>query len=550
MIADRLLKTAKLVVLQAGVAVSPLAALGDDLPPVDQQSLNALAVEAPGIAFFAAFEAGDELTETIFTKARGVGAHVGEGRLFTRFPRADLADPGEWAAHQPLREGGPQAQSCITCHALPYANGAGGIALNVAIDPLHTGDPTLYLERNTSPLFALGAVQRIAEEMTSALQSQQAELATRVCERAGAGERSSSAPRASLSARSRRRRSSTAMPAPHASTRRASRASATTSWCAPSAGRARRPTIRAFARGAANNELGMQAEDLVGTVDGDSDGVTHELSVGDLTAIAVYMAALERPTTTVELASLGLAELTHMERATIAGGEAHFAEIGCGTCHKPDMVLDDPVFTEPSLQPAFAEPVLPSGVPAAKAGLSPVTAIRFDVTTELPNNRVVMPDVGVAAYGAYPLDEDGYAMLGGYPSDAQGRAVIPRYSDFRLHDMGSGLADPVDAYGIGASVWPTRGLAGVGSTGPWLHDGRATTLDEAILAHGGEAADSRNRYAALPEPAAGPDRRFPGEFDDHRPRSRGGRGGALTPGRAPPPAPLDGLRRRPHTAGP
>ena len=75
--------------------------------------------------------------------------------------------------------------------------------------------------------------------------------------------------------------------------------------------------------------------------------------------------------------------------------------------------------------------------------------------------------------------------------------MVRRYSDFRRHEMGQELADPVDAYGIGASVWPTRGLAGVGSTGPWLHDGRATTLDEAILAHGGEAAASRDRYAAL-----------------------------------------------------
>jgi cytochrome c peroxidase len=188
-----------------------------------------------------------------------------------------------------------------------------------------------------------------------------------------------------------------------------------------------------------------------------------------------------------------------MERATIAGGEALFAEVGCGSCHTPDMVLDDPVFTEPSLQAGFTEPVLPSGVPAAEAGLSAATAIRFDVTTDSPNNRLVIPVGGGAAFGAYPLDEAGYAMLGGYPRDAEGRAVIQRYSDFRLHDMGPGLADPVDAYGIGASVWPTRGLAGVGSTGPWLHDGRATTLDEAILAHGGEAADSRNRYAALPE---------------------------------------------------
>ena len=43
----------------------------------------------------------------------------------------------------------------------------------------------------------------------------------------------------------------------------------------------------------------------------------------------------------------------------------------------------------------------------------------------------------------------------------------------------------------------TRSLAGVGSTGPWLHDGRATTLNEAILTHGGDATQSRDAYAAL-----------------------------------------------------
>ncbi|MCI0526479.1 MAG: hypothetical protein L0Y56_03370, partial [Nitrospira sp.] len=34
-------------------------------------------------------------------------------------------------------------------------------------------------------------------------------------------------------------------------------------------------------------------------------------------------------------------------------------------------------------------------------------------------------------------------------------------------------------------------------TGPWLHDGRATTLKEAILFHGGEALEARDKFAAL-----------------------------------------------------
>ena len=44
-----------------------------------------------------------------------------------------------------------------------------------------------------------------------------------------------------------------------------------------------------------------------------------------------------------------------------------------------------------------------------------------------------------------------------------------------------------------AEVW------GVGSTAPYLHDGRATTPAEAILAHGGEAAAARDSFAAQPQ---------------------------------------------------
>ena len=34
---------------------------------------------------------------------------------------------------------------------------------------------------------------------------------------------------------------------------------------------------------------------------------------------------------------------------------------------------------------------------------------------------------------------------------------------------------------------------------PFLHDGRAETLDEAIMMHGGEAAAIRDEYANLPQ---------------------------------------------------
>ena len=45
--------------------------------------------------------------------------------------------------------------------------------------------------------------------------------------------------------------------------------------------------------------------------------------------------------------------------------------------------------------------------------------------------------------------------------------------------------------------WRTPPLWGVADSGPWLHDGRADTLDAAIRWHAGEAADAARNYRAL-----------------------------------------------------
>jgi CxxC motif-containing protein (DUF1111 family) len=78
------------------------------------------------------------------------------------------------------------------------------------------------------------------------------------------------------------------------------------------------------------------------------------------------------------------------------------------------------------------------------------------------------------------------------------------YSDFLLHDMGEGLADGQPVGGATGSEWRTPPLWGIGLTGTvakkafYLHDGRARTLEEAILWHGGEAERARDAYARLP----------------------------------------------------
>ena len=83
--------------------------------------------------------------------------------------------------------------------------------------------------------------------------------------------------------------------------------------------------------------------------------------------------------------------------------------------------------------------------------------------------------------------------------------LIWPYSDFLLHDMGSGLADGRPVGDADGSEWRTPPLWGIGLTETvnghtyFLHDGRARNLLEAILWHGGEAQASRAAVMAMDE---------------------------------------------------
>jgi CxxC motif-containing protein (DUF1111 family) len=85
------------------------------------------------------------------------------------------------------------------------------------------------------------------------------------------------------------------------------------------------------------------------------------------------------------------------------------------------------------------------------------------------------------------------------PTLVSPRGSIPAYSDLLLHDMGPELADGIVMGLAGPSEFRTQPLWGVAAVGPYLHDGRADTLDEAIRWHGGEARRARDAYVALPE---------------------------------------------------
>ena len=77
------------------------------------------------------------------------------------------------------------------------------------------------------------------------------------------------------------------------------------------------------------------------------------------------------------------------------------------------------------------------------------------------------------------------------------RGMIPLYSDLLLHDMGPERGDGVRMGEASGSEFRTQPLWGVGAVAPYLHDGVADTLDEAIRLHAGEAQAARDAYVAL-----------------------------------------------------
>ncbi len=98
----------------------------------------------------------------------------------------------------------------------------------------------------------------------------------------------------------------------------------------------------------------------------------------------------------------------------------------------------------------------------------------------------------------------GELLLGGLPApDAlKGQHIYP-FTDMLLHDLGSNLADNRRDFSATGVEWKTRPLWGIGLTktvnpaAGFLHDGRAATIEEAILWHGGEAQQSNDDFMAL-----------------------------------------------------
>lgn len=87
-------------------------------------------------------------------------------------------------------------------------------------------------------------------------------------------------------------------------------------------------------------------------------------------------------------------------------------------------------------------------------------------------------------------------------SELSNQKIYP-FTDLLLHDMGDGLADGRKDFQASGREWKTKPLWGIGQSkvvnpmAGFLHDGRARTLEEAVLWHGGEAEYSVTQFKNL-----------------------------------------------------
>jgi hypothetical protein len=183
----------------------------------------------------------------------------------------------------------------------------------------------------------------------------------------------------------------------------------------------------------------------------DEDGVSLEIDSGMLTTVVGYLAQLEVPVIRPPK-DPGLVDL-------FAVGRQRFEDVGCAKCHVPTLEILDP---------------------------------NFDVASGTGDARPPFV-VNVAADGDGPKIEPKFASPGT-------PYLVHLFSDLRRHDMGEALASPAPQGAIPPSVFLTRPLWGLAETAPYLHDGRAPTIHDAIVLHGGEAAAARDAYLALDEP--------------------------------------------------
>ena len=201
-------------------------------------------------------------------------------------------------------------------------------------------------------------------------------------------------------------------------------------------------SMRDFDRGAMQFHFGIQPEELFGHVDADGDDVSDEVTIAEMSVLHIFDVNNPRPH-------------EEKQRDEAVHGKQVFLQAGCANCHRPELKTVER--SVPLSYPEIAD--------------QPFSNVYYTVD---------LTKVG------FDTDRNGTGV------------VVPLYADLKRHYMGPGLEETFERAGeIPQGHFTTARLWGIADTAPYLHDGRATTLNEAILMHGGEAQGARDYYANL-----------------------------------------------------
>lgn len=222
-------------------------------------------------------------------------------------------------------------------------------------------------------------------------------------------------------------------------------------------------SLRQFVLNACANELGLEVPDRHQTLDplnpqAAAPGI--DLDRDACEALVAYVASLPPPGRRTPA--------DEVQQRRVTDGERVFAKIGCAECHVPSLGNVAGIFSDLLLHD------LGSGL-ADPVAAAPANASFF---------QLAGPDLGEVVPGLPAnLLEGAGNIPGGLPGSLQ-----------QLASFYSGLASNVPSL---QQEWRTPPLWGVADSAPYLHDGRAATLDEAIRLHGGEALRAARGYAGL-----------------------------------------------------
>jgi len=138
--------------------------------------------------------------------------------------------------------------------------------------------------------------------------------------------------------------------------------------------------------------------------------------------------------------------------------------------------------------------------PGVDLDLDHVNRIAFYVRRIAIPKRVGLTDAGQQLFDQLACSAchvPAMATRSDYPIAQLAGIQAPIYSDLLLHDMGDALADGMTDGGATSRQWRTAPLIGLRFAKELMHDGRAATVEDAILAHAGEALAAANAYRAL-----------------------------------------------------